>query len=311
MCTCGTSQRLARDAGGIDPARLSAACRRAAEAARSADGAQEAVDAALAAIDEGLGGAYVSALAIEHGLLWVVGACGWSMLSDGLDVGDGVVGRAVTEERARSSFSTSAPTPTSSRSQQASSRRSPFPSSPTAASSACSTSRRPSRCPKAAQELLGGLPDALAPHVAALRTGGTPDLASLARFFVYVSSLREPRAIAEVVVRAVARILSLDTCQISLVAEGLMPVEASWQAPGGSGAVGARSRRFASCARRLEGRARCDRRTRRRSARAARVRVLVGRRDALACGPRGARLIVGTPARGRSPTRYAPTPQRS
>jgi diguanylate cyclase (GGDEF)-like protein len=60
-----------------------------------------------------------------------------------------------------------------------------------------------------------------------------PDLTSLARFFVYVSTLREPQAVADVVVRAVARILSLDYCQLALQVEGMPSVEASWRSPGG------------------------------------------------------------------------------
>ena len=159
------------------------------------------------------------------------------MLSDGLDVGDGVVGRAVSEGRVQLVSDVSAD-----------------PDFIALATGVVSEVAIPLHAhgrivgvlniettgtlPDETEELLEGLPDALAPRVAALRVGGTPDLASLARFFVYVSSLREPRAIADVVVRAVARILSLDTCQIALVEEGLIPVDASWQSPGGPAPFG-------------------------------------------------------------------------
>jgi hypothetical protein len=69
--------------------------------------------------------------------------------------------------------------------------------------------------------------------VAALRGGGAPELSSLARFFVYVSTLRTPQSVADVVVRAVTRILSLDACQLSLQVEGMPAVDASWRSPGG------------------------------------------------------------------------------
>jgi diguanylate cyclase (GGDEF)-like protein len=226
-----------RGPGGVDPARLSAACDRAAAAATSAVGPQEAVDAALAAIDEGLGGAYVSALVIEHGLMWVVGACGWSMLSDGLDVGDGVVGRAVGEGRVQVVRDV-ADDPDFIALTNGVVSEVAVPLTVDGNVVGVLNIETTETLPEHTEELLGELPDVLAPHVAALRGGGTPDLASLARFFVYVSSLREPRVIADVIVRAVARILSVETCQISLVEDGQLPIEAAWQAPDGPEPLG-------------------------------------------------------------------------
>ena len=228
----------ARGNRGVDRERLRAACERAGDAARSASGPRQAVDAALTALEQELGGAYVAAFALEHGLLWTVGATGFAMLSDGLDVGEGVVGRAVAERRVQLVPDVSAD-----------------PDFITLAKGVVAEIAIPlvvdgdmvgvlnietsERLPEDAAELLGALPDELAPRVAALRGDTAPDLASLARFFVYVSSLREPRAIADVVVRAVARLLALDSCQLVLVGDGLSPVEAVWSTREGATPFGA------------------------------------------------------------------------
>jgi diguanylate cyclase (GGDEF)-like protein len=230
----------ARDPGGVEPARLEAACRRAAEAARAADGPKEAVDAALAVLEEELSGPFVTALAVEHGLLWVVGSSGHAMLSDGLDVGEGVVGRALRDGRTQFVPDVSAD-----------------PDFVAVAKGVVAELATPLRTeegvvgvlnietvvplPSEAEGLLGDLPGVLAPAVASLRGVDTPSLSSLARFFVYISTLRDPRAIADVVVRAVVRILSLDSCQVVLEAEGLQHVNASWQPPNGLRPLGAAS----------------------------------------------------------------------
>ena len=218
--------------GRVDPARFDAACRQAAEAARAADGPRAAVDAALAALDDALANVYVSVLAVEHELLWVVGASGFAVLSDGLDIGEGVVGRAVAERRMQLVLDVTADPDFIVLSKGVVSEV----AIPLVAGDevvGVLNIETVKQLPANAADLLQGLPDALTPAVAALRGDGAPDLASLARFFVYVSSLREPRAIADVVVRAVARILSLDCCQIALVGEGHSSVEASWRAAGG------------------------------------------------------------------------------
>ena len=61
--------------------------------------------------------------------------------------------------------------------------------------------------------------------------GSRTDLSSLARLFVYMSSLRDPRAIAEVAVRSLGRVLPVETSQLLLLDEDGQLVESTeWSA---------------------------------------------------------------------------------
>ena len=63
--------------------------------------------------------------------------------------------------------------------------------------------------------------------------GSRTDLSSLARLFVYMSSLRDPPAIAEVAVRSLGRVLPVETSQLLLLdEEGQLVESAGWSAGG-------------------------------------------------------------------------------
>ena len=72
---------------------------------------------------------------------------------------------------------------------------------------------------------------ALAEPIDELRASRTVDLSSLARLFVYMSSLRDPLAIAEVAVRSLGRVLPVETSQLLLLDENGQLVESTeWRA---------------------------------------------------------------------------------
>jgi diguanylate cyclase (GGDEF)-like protein len=80
--------------------------------------------------------------------------------------------------------------------------------------------------------LLQPLADALALRLTAMRDELNYDLASLARLFVYASSLRGTGAIAEFATRTLARLLGLQSAQLSLGSEATgFAVASFWQRP--------------------------------------------------------------------------------
>ena len=77
---------------------------------------------------------------------------------------------------------------------------------------------------------VGPLMHVLAGPIDELR-GSRADLSSLARLFVYVSSLRDPAAIAEVAVRSLGRVLPVEMSQLLLLDdEGELVESAAWSA---------------------------------------------------------------------------------
>jgi len=220
-----------RDPGGVDPARLSEACDRAAAAAEAAATPREAIDAALSTLRDGLGGAYVAALGLEHGLLWVLAADGYTMLSDGLDVGEGVVGRAVRECRAQLVLDADTD-PDFVEVVQGVVSELALPLVVDGHVVGVLNIETTLRLPHDAAARVGRLAESVAPSVVAMRGADATDLSALARFFAYVSSLRDPTAIGEVVVRALARTLSLDCCTLALTGDALLFSACSWEMPG-------------------------------------------------------------------------------
>ena len=87
------------------------------------------------------------------------------------------------------------------------------------------------RLPDGSDRAAGTLADALGPVVAQLTGAGAGDVAALARLFVYVGSLRDPLAIAQVVARSLSRVLPVETCQLFLTGDDSELVEsATWRA---------------------------------------------------------------------------------
>lgn len=221
-----------RDPGGVDPARLGEACDRAAAAAEAATNPREAIEAALSVLRHGLGGgAYAAVLGLEHGLLWVLAADGYTMLSDGLGVGDGVVGRTVRESRAQLVLDIAADADFVEVVQGVVSELA-LPLVHDGAVVGVLNIETTSRLPRDAARRTGRLAESLAPCVAAMRGADPTDLSALARFFAYVSSLRDATVIGDVVIRALARTLSLDCCTLALAGDAILFEECSWELPG-------------------------------------------------------------------------------
>lgn len=216
------------DAGVVEPARIVAACNQAAAAAAAASDPAAAVDSALELLYDEIG-AYAAALILEHGRLWVVQVRGYPMIPDGLELDQGIVGRAVRlaqpqlvldvredpdfVEAARGVVSELA-----------------VPLRTADGIVGALNLETPSRLPPNADRLLGPLPAALAPHVDALRGVRTLDLPVLTRYFVFVGSLRDPVTIAEATTRVLGRGLPFETCQLALVTDDELRDAASWRA---------------------------------------------------------------------------------
>lgn len=220
-----------RDPGAIDRARLTEACERAVAAAEAADDPGDAIEHALSALHEGLDGAFTAALGLDRGLLWVLGACGHTMFRDGLDVCDGVVGRAVRERSAQLVLDVGADSDFVEVARGIISELA-LPLVVDGRVVGVLNIETTSRLPAHAAAHVGRLAESLAPAVAARCAVGGTDLASLARFFASLSSLRDPVAIGSVVVRALARTLKLDCCTLALTGDGMLSASCSWEAPG-------------------------------------------------------------------------------
>ncbi len=215
----------------IPLAAVTAACERARELAAGEREPAAAVAAALRALHEGLGSAGVAAFVLEHGRLWLVDSCGFAIIPDGLGFDEGIVGRAmrnaqielVADVAADEDYLEAAPGVVS---ELVLPLRN-ADGSPVGVLDIETSARLPDGSDRAA----GTLADALGPVVAQLTGAGAGDVAALARLFVYVGSLRDPLAIAQVVARSLSRVLPVETCQLFLTGDDSELVEsATWRA---------------------------------------------------------------------------------
>jgi diguanylate cyclase (GGDEF)-like protein len=203
----------------IDLPRLERVCEKAASAAAQATTAALAIDVALDILHDELGGAGVTAFVLEHGLLWSVGVRGYAMIPDGLPLDVGVIGRAVREGAPQLIFDvTSDPEFVEVLSGVASELAIPLVSSSGVVG--VINLETTSRLPVGGEAVVESLVRVLAGPVESLREAHTVDLSSLARLFVYMSSLRDPRAIADIAVRSLGRVLPVETSQLLLLDEG-------------------------------------------------------------------------------------------
>ena len=242
------------DPAAIDLPRFERACAAAVAAAASAESAADVFDGALGALHDGLGGAGVAAFVLEHGRLWSVGVRGYAMIPDGLPLDEGVIGRAVRTSETQLVLDVSedpdfvevsrgdglrarGPAPDADRGRRRDQHRDER-----------GASRGQRRRGRRARSQCLAAPDGRAarlPHV---------DLSSLARLFVYMSSLRDPQAIAEVAVRSLGRVLPIETSQLLLLDEDGQLVESTeWSAtaPGARAPAPSRARGAARAHRRV------------------------------------------------------------
>ena len=224
-----TSHALAAP-GGISREQLHAACTDAVEAARRATEPALAIEAALGELHEHLGGALAAVLMLEHGRLWLVGTRGHAMIPEGLSLGGS--GGACRAGGCSRSCWTSQATRTSSRRPQRSVSELALPLVTSEGVVGVLNVETFSSLPGDAAVLAAGVAATLAPITQALRSGRHVDLSTLARLFVlHLSSLRDPLAIADVVVRSLPRVLPVESTQLLLRDEaGRLVDAAAWQA---------------------------------------------------------------------------------
>jgi len=222
------SDRVAEPAA-IDLPRFERACAAAIAAAASADGAADVFDRVLRALHDELGGPGVAAFVLEHGRLWSVGVRGYAMIPDGLPLDEGVIGRAVRTSAAQLVLDVSDDPDFVEVSRATVSELSAPLLMPTGVVGVLNIETSvalPAGSDTAVAELLA----VLAEPMDELR-GSRTDLSSLARLFVYMSSLRDPQAIAEVAVRSLGRVLPIETSQLLWLDEDGDLVEATeWSA---------------------------------------------------------------------------------
>ena len=241
----------------IDLPRFERACAAAVAAAGSAESAVDAFDGALRALHDELGGPGVAAFVLEHGRLWSVGVRGYAMIPDGLSLDDGVIGRAVRTSTAQLVLDVTQDPDFVAVSRATVSELSAPLVMPTGVVGVLNI--------ETSEQLPAGSVDAIADLLAALAgpmdelRGSRTDLSSLARLFVYMSSLRDSRAIAEVAVRSLGRVLPVETGQLLMLDDDGQLIESTeWsataQAPEPLPVVSLRALRARSPRRRATGR---------------------------------------------------------
>lgn len=224
-----TSHALAAP-GGISREQLHAACADAVEAAGRAAEPALAIEAALGELHDQLGGALAAVLMLEHGRLWLVGTRGHAMIPEGLSTAEGIVGRAVREGTAQVVLDVQHdPDFIETSAGIISELALPLVGSEGVVGVLNVETHSP--LPADAAVLAAGVAATLAPITQALRSGRHVDLSTLARLFVHLSSLRDPLAIADVVVRSLPRVLPVESTQLLLRDEtGSLVEAASWEA---------------------------------------------------------------------------------
>jgi diguanylate cyclase (GGDEF)-like protein len=216
------------------PAQVVSACRRAADvlAAVPADDPAGAVEAALDALRDGLDGAFVSAFLVEHERLWILAQRGYSLIPDGISVQEGVMGRAVRSARTQFAVDVSVdPDFVSAVPGIVSELASPLRIDGVVVGVVNVETVRP--LPAGSPRLVRPLLHALAPVVGQLRARRSLDLSGAARLFVYMGSLRSPRAIADLAAGSLARILPVETVQLLVGADEALEQLALWQSRSG------------------------------------------------------------------------------
>jgi diguanylate cyclase (GGDEF)-like protein len=216
----------------IDLRRFEHACAAAVAAAGAAGGPAEAIDAALGVLHDELSGAGVAVFVVEHGRLWSVGVRGYAMIPDGLPLDEGVIGRAVRTSEAQFALDGAAD-PDFVQVSRAAVSELAIPLVLATGVVGVINIETSARLPEGGEAAALSLMRALAQPVEELRAARTVDLSSLARLFVHMSSLRNPLAIAEIVVRSLGRVLPVETSQLLLLDEnGELVESAEWRAAG-------------------------------------------------------------------------------
>lgn len=218
------------DLGPFSPAQLDAAFAAATARASAYDDPGVALEDALGTLHRELDGAFVSAFVLEHGRLWLVGMFGYAMIPDGLDLTEGVMGRAIRDGGAQLVVDVASDDDFIASASGISSELA-VPVSTDAGIVGILNVETTRPLPPGALALASPLAAGLGPVLESIRVARTLDLSALARLFVYMGSLRDPTVIAEVTARSLARLVPLETCHVDLADEsGALVRAALWQA---------------------------------------------------------------------------------
>jgi len=224
---------LARPDAGIDATRLAAACRSAVKALGAADTPAESIEAALGVLEEALGDAYMAAFVLEHERLWIVAQRGYSLIPDGVPTDEGIPARSVRTRQTQVVVDVRADEDYVMVAQGVRSQIA-IPLQVDGAVIGVLNIETRRQAPAASAEIVAELAAALAPALDAVRTARSLDLSALARLFVHVSSLRDPRRIAEITAASLTRVLPVETSQVGLFhPEGEIEALATWRAGSG------------------------------------------------------------------------------
>jgi diguanylate cyclase (GGDEF)-like protein len=226
MKRASAAARIARP---IDVDLLAVSARTAARVIHDEDEPGKAIDAALASFHDAVAGLLPSVFVLEHGRLWLVAQRGYAVVPDGINVESGITGRAIRLGRAQLAPDVRAdPDYVAALPGVVSELAVPLRSSRTVVGVLNVETER--AFPDGAVEALRPLVKALAPLTERLRASRTLDLAALARLFVHLGSLREPREIAALGAASLAKVLPVQTSQIVAWDDFGMPSElASWR----------------------------------------------------------------------------------
>jgi diguanylate cyclase (GGDEF)-like protein len=188
-----------------------------------------AIDTALGAFYDAVGGCMPSLFVLDHGRLWLVAQRGYAVVPDGMTIETGVTGRAIRQGRAQLALDVKAdPDYVAALPGVVAELAIPLRCSRTVVGVLNIESERV--LPDGAAEAVRPLVRALAPLAESLRASRTLDLAALARLFVHLGSLRDPRDIAALGAASLPKVLPVQASQIVTWDELGTPSElASWR----------------------------------------------------------------------------------
>ena len=214
----------------VDVGLLAAAARAAVAAISDDRDPTRAIDEALTVFHGALSGVMPSVFVLEHGRLWLVAQRGYAVVPDGITVDSGITGRAIRLGRPQLAPDVRAdPDYVAALPGVVSELAVPLRSDRSVVGILNVESER--ALPDGAADALGALARALAPLAEALRASRTLDLAALARLFVHLGSMREPRDIAALGGASLPKILPVEASHIVVWDElGTLQELAVWRA---------------------------------------------------------------------------------
>lgn len=197
----------------IDVALLAAAAQKAAAVLGDADDPTASIDAAMGVLHAEIAGLTPSVFVLDHGRFWLVAQRGHSVVPDGIRVVSGVMGRAVRLGSPQLVPDVTAdPDYFAVRPGIVSELAVPLRAGRAVVGALNLESDR--ALPDGAAEATRPLASALGLHADALRSRRTLDLASLARLFVHLSSIRDAGEIAALAAASLPKILPIDASQV-------------------------------------------------------------------------------------------------